>query len=120
MNRPDDIFIDGQDNVFVAELGFRAGVRSVPHFRLMTEPPHGHDPIARVGIYDPDGAVQRLIGGEEEVLPGNFIAPARPVARLAGRPLRRRGHGRVGCGGTPRAVDCAVLPEVHPFGVAVS
>ena len=25
--------------------------------------------------YDPDGAVQRRIGGEEEVLPGNFIAP---------------------------------------------
>ena len=75
MNRPDDIFIDGQDNVHVAELGFRSGVRAVPHFRLMTEPPHGHDPIARVGIYDPDGAVQSRIGGEEEVLPGNFIAP---------------------------------------------
>ena len=35
--------------------------------------PHGHDLIARVGIYDPDGAVQCRIG--EEVLPGNFITP---------------------------------------------
>lgn len=75
VNRPDDIFIDAQDNVHVAELGFRSGVREVPHFRLMTSPPHGHEPIARVGIYDPDGAVQCLIGGEEEVLPGNFVAP---------------------------------------------
>ena len=75
VNRPDDIFIDEQDNVHVAELGFRSGVQAVPHFRLMTSPPHGHDPIARVGIYDPDGAVQCRIGGEEEVLPGNFIAP---------------------------------------------
>ena len=75
VNRPDDIFIDEQDNVHVAELGFRSGVQAGPHFRLMTTPPHGHDPIARVGIYDPDGAVQCRIGGEEEVLPGNFIAP---------------------------------------------
>ena len=75
VNRPDDIFIDEQDNVHVAELGFRTGNRDVPHFRLMTTPPHGHEPIARVGVYDPDGGVQCRIGGEEEVLPGNFIAP---------------------------------------------
>ena len=36
VNRPDDIFIDEQDNVHVAELGFRSGVQAVPHFRLMT------------------------------------------------------------------------------------
>ena len=71
----DGKFLDGQDNVHVAELGFRSGVQAGPHFRLMTASPHGHDPIARVGIYDPDGAVQCRIGGEEEVLPGNFIAP---------------------------------------------
>ena len=75
VNRPDDIFIDAQDNVHVAELGFRSGVQPEPHLRFMTTPPHGHDPIARVGIYDPDGAVQCRIGGGEEVLPGNFIAP---------------------------------------------
>lgn len=75
VNRPDDIFIDEQDNVYVAELGFRAGARPCVHYRLMTEPPAGHEPIARVGIYDPDGKIQCRIGGEEEVLPGNFIAP---------------------------------------------
>ncbi len=75
VNRPDDIFIDRVDNVHVAELGFRSGLSAGPHYRLMTSPPHGHDPVARVGIYDPEGRVQCLVGGEEEVLPGNFIAP---------------------------------------------
>ncbi len=75
VNRPDDIFIDQQDLVHVAELGFRSGVGTVPHYRLMNEPPSGHDPIARVGIYDPDGNIVCRVGGEEEVLPGNFIAP---------------------------------------------
>ena len=32
-------------------------------------------PCSRVGIHDPDGGIQRRIDGEEEVLPGNFIAP---------------------------------------------
>ena len=75
VNRPDDIFIDDQDVVHVAELGFRAGVGEVPHYRLMTSPLPGHDPIARVGLYEPDGTTILRIGGEAEVLPGNFIAP---------------------------------------------
>ncbi len=75
VNRPDDLFIDAQDNVFVAELGFRVANRSPVHFRFMEAPPPGHDPLARVSVCDPDGNVQARIGGEEEVLPGNFIAP---------------------------------------------
>ena len=75
VNRPDDIFIDDQDQVHVAELGFRSGVGYPPHYRLMNAPPVGHDPLARVGIYDPQGNTIARIGGEEEVLPGNFIAP---------------------------------------------
>lgn len=75
VNRPDDIFIDAQDNIYVAELGFKSGVKPCVHYRTMTEPPAGHDPIAKVGIYDPDGKLQLSVGGEEEVLPGNFIAP---------------------------------------------
>ncbi|MEM7253780.1 MAG: peptidyl-alpha-hydroxyglycine alpha-amidating lyase family protein [Pseudomonadota bacterium] len=75
VNRPDDIFIDDQDQVHVAELGFRSGVGHPPHYRLMNTPPPGHEPIARVGIYDPDGDTIARIGGDEEVLPGNFIAP---------------------------------------------
>lgn len=75
LNRPDDIFIDAQDNVYVAELGFKSGLGPFVHYCLMTEPPMGHDPIAAVSICDPDGNVQARIGGAEEVLPGNFIAP---------------------------------------------
>lgn len=75
LNRPDDIFIDAQDNIYVAELGFRVGIAPCAHYDLMTCPPAGHEPIARVGIYDPEGNTQLLIGGEEELLPGNFIAP---------------------------------------------
>ena len=75
LNRPDDIFIDGQDNIYIAELGFRVKLGDPPHYRLMNDPPAGHDPIAAVSICDPDGRVQNRIGGEDEVLPGNFIAP---------------------------------------------
>ena len=75
VNRPDDIFIDEQDNLYIAELGFRSATISPPHFCFMSHPPAGHDPIAKVGIYDPDGTLQQSIGGEEEILPGNFIAP---------------------------------------------
>lgn len=75
VNRPDDIFIDEQDQVFIAEVGFRVANVSPVHFRFMESPPPGHDPIARVSICDPDGNVIRQVGGEEEVLPGNFIAP---------------------------------------------
>lgn len=75
VNRPDDIFIDAQDNIYIAELGFRSGVGPCVHYHLMRQPPAGHDPIARVSICDPDGQVQTRIGGDEEVLPGNFIAP---------------------------------------------
>jgi hypothetical protein len=75
VNRPCDIFIDDQDNIYVAELGFRLGSGPGIHYQFMTEPPAGHEPIARVRIYDPEGKLQCHIGGEEEVLPGNFIAP---------------------------------------------
>ena len=35
----------------------------------------GHAPIARVTICDLDGNIQAQIGGENPVLPGNFIVP---------------------------------------------
>ena len=117
VNRPDDIFIDDQDNVHVAELGFRSGVQAGPHFRLMTSPPHGHDPI-RAG--------RNLRSGWRGAVPdrrgrggaaGNFIAPHGLWGRFPGRPLRWRGHRLVGCDGPARAVHRAVLPEVHSFGV---
>jgi DNA-binding beta-propeller fold protein YncE len=75
VSRPCDVFIDAQDQVYVAELGFRVSTKSPVHYRFMEMPPPGHDPIARVTVCDPDGKIITRIGGEEEVLPGNFIAP---------------------------------------------
>jgi len=75
VNRPCDVFIDAQERIYIAELGFRVANKSPVHFRFMEKAPPGHDPIARVTVCDPDGQVITRIGGEEEVLPGNFVAP---------------------------------------------
>ncbi len=75
VNRPDDLFIDEQQNLYIAELGWATPSRAVPHYNLMTSPPVGHAPIARVTICDLDGRIQTQIGGFDPVLPGNFIAP---------------------------------------------
>ena len=74
-NRPTDIFIDSQDNIYVAELGFRVATTPSVHYPIMERPPSGHDPIARVTICDPDGQIHARIGGDEEGIPGNFVAP---------------------------------------------
>lgn len=74
VNRPTDIFIDAQDTIYIAELGFLVGNRAVPHFRRRFYPPPGHEPISRVTICTPDGEIIKRIGGHEAVLPGNFIA----------------------------------------------
>lgn len=75
-DRPADIFIDPQENIYIAELGFRH-FKPVPvHFPWRTDVPEGHTPYARVTVCDPAGQVQYRIGREQnEVLPGNFIAP---------------------------------------------
>ena len=75
VSRPDDLFIDAQENLYIAELGWSVPVPDMPHYRLMKYPPVGHDPIARVTICDLDGNVQARIGGANPILPGNFIAP---------------------------------------------
>ena len=75
VSRPDDIFIDEQDNLYIAELGWVVKSKDVPHYKLMRQPPVGHSPIARVTICDPDGKIQTQVGGENPLLPGNFIAP---------------------------------------------
>ncbi len=75
VNRPDDLFIDEQQNLYIAELGWAFPSHAVPHYNLMTSPPVGHAPIARVTICDLDGRIQTQIGGFDPVLPGNFIAP---------------------------------------------
>lgn len=75
VNRPDDLFIDEQENLYIAELGWNVPTPDRPHFPFMKHPPMGHAPIARVTICDLDGNIQTQIGGENPVLPGNFIVP---------------------------------------------
>jgi DNA-binding beta-propeller fold protein YncE len=69
--RPDDLFIDADENLYVAELGFRAG--RMP--RSMMAPIPEHEPHARVSVLDLDGAVITRFGGEDPCAPGNVFAP---------------------------------------------
>ena len=75
VGRPDDIFIDDQDTIYIAELGWTTPPPLIPHYNLMQHPPCGHDPVARVTICDPDGQIICRFGGPEPVKPGNFVAP---------------------------------------------
>jgi hypothetical protein len=81
LNRPYDIFIDDQDMLHIAEGGFlnymhkRAEGPLPKHDQSMICPPEGHSPIARVTVCDPDGKIFAQIGGENPILPGNFVAP---------------------------------------------
>ncbi len=81
LNRPYDIFIDDQDMLHIAEGGFhnymmkRSEGPLPAHDQTMIYPPCGHSPIARVTVCDPEGRIAAQIGGENPVLPGNFVAP---------------------------------------------
>jgi streptogramin lyase len=81
LNRPYDIFVDDQDMLHIAEGGFlnymmKRSEGPLPgHDQTMICPPEGHSPIARVTVCDPEGKIASQIGGENPVLPGNFIAP---------------------------------------------
>ena len=69
MARPMEVFIDGRGYVFVAEVGWRAGLfpRHVP-------PPDGTE--GRLSIFDRDGLLQtRWGGGSNPTAPGDFFAP---------------------------------------------
>ena len=45
------------------------------HDQTMICPPEGHAPIARVTVCDPEAKIHSQVGGENPVLPGNFVAP---------------------------------------------
>jgi DNA-binding beta-propeller fold protein YncE len=67
--RPMQVFIDGEDNVFVAEVGWRAG-----RFPWQSPPPDGAG--ARVSVFNTRGELQARWGdaGQPEA-PGDFFAP---------------------------------------------
>jgi DNA-binding beta-propeller fold protein YncE len=67
--RPMQVFIDGQDNVFVVDVGWRAG-----RFPWQSAPPN--PPPARLSIFDRAGKLRVRWGGEDDpTAPGQFYAP---------------------------------------------
>ncbi len=66
--RPDDLYIDAEENLYVAELGERAG--KGPNVKV--EP---HAPHARVSVLSLEGEVITQFGGDVPTDPGNFFAP---------------------------------------------
>jgi DNA-binding beta-propeller fold protein YncE len=77
--RPCQVFVDAGDRVFVAELGYRAGMFSG------NKPPAGHAPGGRLSIFDRDGKLQaRWGGGDNPCSPGDFFAPHDVKVDLAG------------------------------------
>ena len=68
--RPMQVFIDGQDNVFVVDVGWRAGLFP------WQAPPGPHPPGARLSIFDRAGKLQDRWGDAgDAAAPGNFFAP---------------------------------------------
>jgi DNA-binding beta-propeller fold protein YncE len=69
VNRPCEVFLDKDDNVFVAELGWRGGM-----FPWMTRDPNGIG--GSVAIFNRKGELQsRFGGGLNPMAPGDFYVP---------------------------------------------
>lgn len=69
--RPDDVFIDAEENLYVAELGYRAG--KMPKSMMAAIPEH--EPHARVSVFTLEGELRTRFGGDEPCAPGSFFAP---------------------------------------------
>lgn len=68
--RPSQVTFDAAGNLFVAELGYRAGMWPG------TLPPTPDATGGRISIFDPQGALlARMGGGENPTAPGDFFAP---------------------------------------------
>jgi DNA-binding beta-propeller fold protein YncE len=110
VGRPTDIFIDAQETVYIAELGFELARTSL-HFRNRFYAPPGHESIARVTVCTPDGEIVARIGGEQALLPGNFIAPHglwvdREGSLYVGEVTQTSGGGRHYCPRDPLSAHC--------------
>ncbi len=67
--RPMQVYADGHDRIFVAEVGWRAG-------RFPWQTPPANPPGARVSVFDLEGRRLLQIGGDgDPCAPGNFFAP---------------------------------------------
>ena len=70
MGVPGELFIGGEGDVYVAELGFRAGMWPG------TTAPYPNAPGGRVSIFDQRGKLKaRWGGGNDPCAPGDFFAP---------------------------------------------
>ncbi|MBI2940849.1 MAG: hypothetical protein HYY04_10470 [Chloroflexi bacterium] len=69
VQRPTDIHIDRDGLIYVAELRWTVGQRS------MVRGPITEDQPGRVSVLDPNGAVLTRWGGADPCAPGNFCAP---------------------------------------------
>jgi DNA-binding beta-propeller fold protein YncE len=68
--RPNGVFIDEQSNVFVAELGYRAGMWPG------TTAPNSNPTGGRMSIFNRNGELlARWGGGDNPCAPGDFFAP---------------------------------------------
>jgi sugar lactone lactonase YvrE len=68
--RPCEVFVDALGRVFVAELGFRAGMFP------FNDPPPGNPTGGRLSIFDLEGRLQaRFGGGDNPCAAGDFFAP---------------------------------------------
>jgi len=68
VTRPDDLFIDVDENLYVAELGEIAG--KDPKIEVLPHAPH-----ASVCVLSLEGELITRFGGDDPVAPGNFFAP---------------------------------------------
>lgn len=68
VTRPDDLYIDSNDHLYVAELGEIAGMG--PNVKV--EP---HTPYAQVAVLDLEGELLTRFGDRDPIVPGNFFAP---------------------------------------------
>jgi DNA-binding beta-propeller fold protein YncE len=69
VQRPTNMAIDRAGRVYVAELWWRAGQRSLVHGEILEDKP------GRVSIFDAAGRLLARWGGPERCAPGNFVAP---------------------------------------------
>ena len=70
VQRPTDIFIDGDGLIHVSELAWRRGDRSFVHGEIQDSWRPG-----RVSVFDPAGKLLLRWGGADICAPGNFCAP---------------------------------------------